>query len=117
MLGGAIDARARVQARSASSSFQHARCSAPERRLTALLANGYMHKHPRPQNLRLEALLDERDHLLIQISLAADAHGNSLGGDGHTSQVQRTGNAHNRRTAKARLMSAVGGKCTFPVIE
>ena len=32
-----------------------------------------MHRLPRPENPRLEALLDERDHLKIQISIALDA--------------------------------------------
>ena len=31
-----------------------------------------MHRKPRPEDPRLETLLDERDHLLIRISLAAD---------------------------------------------
>ena len=32
-----------------------------------------MDRTPRAEDPRLEALLDERDHLLIEISLAADA--------------------------------------------
>ena len=32
-----------------------------------------MDRTARPEDPRLEALLDERDHLLIEISLAADA--------------------------------------------
>ena len=32
-----------------------------------------MHRQPRAEHPRLEALLDERDHLRIQLSLALDA--------------------------------------------
>lgn len=32
-----------------------------------------MQRQPRPANLRLEALLDERDHLKIQLSLLSDS--------------------------------------------
>jgi len=32
-----------------------------------------MHRRPRPDNPRLETLLDERDHIRIQISMLQDA--------------------------------------------